>query len=202
MMNQAKIQLSLLEMELVTNAGWILTKNNILDKAMMILGSVQDEQQAYLRSSNLPAEVVQTSARISKGEKYRGLPYLVLDQPRFFSKENIFAIRHLFWWGNFFSSTLHLSGNYKVQYAQKIISAFELLKKEGFFVCINTGQWEHHFEEGNFIPVADLSSEEFEKVISGNSFIKLARKIPLEEWDHAARYLPDAFRLYLSLLKD
>ena len=32
--------------------------------------------------------------------------------PAVFSKENIFAIRTMFWWGNFFSISLHVSGKY------------------------------------------------------------------------------------------
>ena len=66
-----------------------------------------------------------SSPKISKGENYKGLPWLVLDYPRYFNKEDIFAIRTLFWWGNFFSITLHISGKYKMRYEKKIIDSFE-----------------------------------------------------------------------------
>ena len=204
MINQAKVQLSPLEMELVTNANWILTKNNILQKVMDLLGTVQYQQQEYLQISSLhlPAEVIQTSAKISKGEKYQGLPYMILDQPRYFNKENIFAIRHLFWWGNFFSSTLHLAGDYKLQNEQKLIKALDLLKNERLFICINPDPWEHHFEEGNFVPVSSFHNKEPERIILDNPFIKLSRKIPLKDWNSVTKNLFETFRLYVSLLKD
>src|SRR5712671_4795594 len=114
-MNSAKIRLSQAEMELVNNADLILTKNAILKKAYRLLGNLQVEQQKYimLHPSGLPAKVSASTFKISKGENYKELPYLVLDYPRLFEQENIFAVRTMFWWGNFFSITLHLSGRHK-----------------------------------------------------------------------------------------
>ncbi|MEI9946884.1 MAG: hypothetical protein WDN26_22025 [Chitinophagaceae bacterium] len=202
MKTPAKIQLSSLEMELITNTNWILTKNNIIKKVIDLLGAVQAEQQDFFTtdSSSLPKEVIQTSAKISKGENYQGLPYLILDQPRFFNKENVFAIRHLFWWGNFFSSTFHLSGKYKETYQKKIIQAFSSLSEDDFFVCIHPDQWHHHFEEDNFVPINKLTAEQFEEIILGNTFIKLSKKVSLKEWDKVQEKLTGTSRQYLSIL--
>src|SRR6185369_14445953 len=111
-MDEAKIRLSQKELELVSNTEWILTKNEVITKAKLLLGSVLDEQIKWLSHHKLilPSEIKESSPKISKGENYRGLPYMVLDHPRRFDKEDVFAIRTLFWWGNFFSTTLQLSG--------------------------------------------------------------------------------------------
>ena len=53
------------------------------------------------------------SPKISKGENYRGLPYVMLDYPRLFGREEVLAIRTFFWWGHGFSVTLHLKGGYR-----------------------------------------------------------------------------------------
>jgi hypothetical protein len=68
MMDQSKIQLSLLEMDLVNNASWILTKNGIIQKAKQLLLGLQEKQQVYLesQSSYLPAEVLKPSAKFQK----------------------------------------------------------------------------------------------------------------------------------------
>src|SRR5688572_32501219 len=143
MNNRPKIQLSPLEMELVTNSDWILTKNGIIEKVKELFGRLQLRQETVL--SSLPEEVRQVSAKISKGENYKGLPWLVLDQPRLFTRDKIFAVRSFFWWGNFFSSTLHLYGNYKTAYQQRVIAAFSLLQQNGYSVCVNDDPWEHDF---------------------------------------------------------
>src|SRR5437868_9189391 len=100
-MDEAKIRLSQKEMELITNADWILTKNHVLKKTWQLLEELQQRQQKMMRSyeQQLPAEITNTIPKISRGENYKGLPYLILDHPRIFEKGNTFAIRSMFWWG-------------------------------------------------------------------------------------------------------
>ena len=191
MKDQTKIQLSTYEMELVNNADVILTKNAIMQKARLLLENLQQLQQEYIQSHHkkLPAEVLVPSPKISKGENYKGLPYLVLDHPRYFDKDNIFAIRTMFWWGNFFSITLHLSGQYKKKMEKKIIVSQPLLIKNNFYICTQDNEWEHHFETDNYIPVSKLNKLIFEKQIRGKSFIKLAQKISLKHWNDMEKIL-------------
>jgi hypothetical protein len=90
-MNPAKIRLSQTEMELVTNADLILTKNLILKKVKWLLENLLVKQQEYvaLHAAGLPVKVSGSSPKISKGENYKGLPYLILDYPRLFEQENL-----------------------------------------------------------------------------------------------------------------
>ncbi|HRG92686.1 MAG TPA: hypothetical protein PLZ10_07045, partial [Chitinophagaceae bacterium] len=130
-MNQAKIRLSSSEMELVKNADWILTKNGIIQKVKDLFAALRYLQEETLYESLegvMPEEVLASSCKISAGEQYRGLPWVVLDHPRFFSKTDIMAMRTLFWWGRTFSVTMHLSGVYKKKYEQKIIQSYPQLK--------------------------------------------------------------------------
>ena len=199
-MNEAKIRLSAKEVELVLNADWILTKNEILKKAKHLLEALVEEQQKFIRSCTyLPAETLVIPAKISKGENYKGLPYLVLDHPRHFDKENIFAIRTMFWWGNFFSTTLHLSGKYKKKYEHMISLSYPVLKEQKVYCCVNDDQWEHHFAKENYSIINELQDTEFRKIISERSFIKLAKRISLEEWDNASQKLLSDFGLFIKL---
>lgn len=197
-----KIQLSLYEMELVKNAEWILTKNGILLKVKQLLLALQEQQQEHLQLSSihLAEEVIQTSPKISKGENYNGLPYLILDFPRFFEHQNIFAIRTMFWWGNFFSITIHLSGKYKTIFSEKIISGYELLKEKGFYVCVHEAQWEHHFENYNYVEIGKWNNGDFAGKIKTSAFVKLAYKIPLNEWEAAQDILLQQFKIIIQIL--
>ena len=202
MKSPAKIQLSALEMELVKNAGWILTKNEILQKAKHLFETLQAKQQLFQQSAPacLPAVIMKTLPKISKGENYRGLPYLVLDHPRYFDKENIFAIRTLFWWGNFFSITLHLSGVYKTDLEDRIINAYSFLRRNNFSYCVHHSQWEHHFEKDNYISIGSLDKKEWEILIRNRAFIKLAQKIPLESWTDVPKILLTRYRQIITML--
>lgn len=200
-MNAAKIRLSPEERELVMNAGWILTKNNILQKINRQLGDLQSAQQEYLQnfSQSLPPAIMNSSPKISKGENYKGLPYLILDYPKYFDQSAVFAIRTMFWWGNFFSTTLHLAGTFKEEFQEKIIAAFPLWQENGFCCCVNQEQWEHHFEPGNYKPVAELSTTEFGNQIRNKSFCKVAKKNPLDNWDELPGLLLTDYKLLVTI---
>ena len=203
-MSGAKIRLSQKEMELVINAEVILTKNAIIDKVKTLLAELQPAQEEIIsqHAGFFPVEVLLPRPKISRGENYKGLPYLILDYPRCFEKENILAIRTMFWWGNFFSITLHLSGIYKNLYEQKIVSAFDSLTGEELYITNHNNQWEHHFERDNYVPVKDLTATEWKDVVMQQEFLKIAQKIPLAQWDDAKNILLVAFKNLICLLKD
>jgi hypothetical protein len=195
MSDQTKIQLSPFEMDLLNNSEWILTKNLIVKKAQRLLEQVQEKILQHIKEHpiNLPPEVTTISPKISKGENYNGLPWLMLDYPRYFEKEKIFAIRTMFWWGNFFSTTLHLSGQYKERYGPAIVQSYEAFCKNEFYACVHDEQWHHHFEKENYLPVKNFTANDFADTINKRSFVKLSRQLSFLEWNDAPGLLSESF---------
>jgi len=181
-MQQTKIHLLPAEMEMVSSPEIILTKNAILQKIKSFLENVQIKQVEILShyASQLPPEVLTTSPKISRGENYKGLPWLVLDNPRHFQHNNIFAIRTMFWWGNFFSSTLHLSGNNKKNLLIKILENIALLKENNFHVYEGNDEWEHDLDPNSYKDLTTLTGNDVEKICLANNFLKLAIKFPID----------------------
>lgn len=193
---------------MVQNADLILTKNQIIKKVRMLLEQLQEDYINYVktRRDDLPEAVIIPTPKISRGENYQGLPYLILDYPRHFNKEtatakdaNTFAIRTMFWWGNFFSITLHLSGTYKWRSEKNIIAAYSKLKKGDYYININKDEWEHHFKKTNYVKTGRLTGLEFEKVVKENLFLKIAYKVPLKDWDNAAELLLHHFKSLVAV---
>jgi hypothetical protein len=199
-MSAAKIRLSPSEMELLTDTEWILTKNRILQKTDVLLGELLEVQQAYLQEQQhpLPAQVIASGAKLSRGDNYRGLPYRVLDHPRCFSTEGYFAIRSFFWWGHFFSCTLLLSGTYQQRCLPGLAHLFGTFQDADIYYCVNDDPWQHHFEKDNYIPLQEMDTAVFEKENARRPFIKLAKKIPLQEWDDAVVILQKTFELFIK----
>ncbi|MBC7947651.1 MAG: hypothetical protein H7Y42_07205 [Chitinophagaceae bacterium] len=200
-MDKAKIRLSPKEADLVSNADWILTKNGILLKARYILEEVQEKQQRIFNSiAGVPSEVRHIPPKISKGENYLGLPYLILDYPRYFEHDNYFAIRTMFWWGNFFSITLHMSGAHKDRYLPSLTESFAEMKESGIYFCINEDEWQHHLGPDNYLALKSMDDAAFVKHMQARPFIKLARSYPLKEWEKAEETLVGAFRQMIEWL--
>jgi len=64
--------------------------------------------------------------------------------------------------------------------------AARLLLNEEWFFCINTNEWEHYFEEDNYVSIKTLGSEKaIVKKMNEMPFIKIAAKISLQQLDDA-----------------
>ena len=201
-MSSSKIQLSAEEMTLVNDTKWILTKHIIIKKVYDFFGDTlsrfkkEVEPVQYL----FPENIQHQGGKISRGENYKLLPYVILDYPAFFWKDNIFAIRTMFWWGNFFSITLQLSGSHKRKFISTDPEIHRWLQANNFSVCISEGEWAHHFETDNYIPAKDITGEDFRN-ITGKDFFKISKRIPLTEWDNAGEFITSTFRELLLFLE-
>ena len=202
METKAKVHLSPKEMELVNNKEWILTRHGITKKVFEMFGELNEamkkEVEAYAHL--FPSEIEYRNGKISKGENYQLLPYVILDYPAFFGKENLFAVRTLFWWGNFFSVTLHVSGRHKENYIQGHQTVLSFLQKNNFFICVNKDEWQHHFQPDNYIPASSITQDDFNKIIK-NDFFKISKKISLPEWESVNEFVLTTFREIIELLK-
>lgn len=200
-MNDTKIMFSPEELVLAENASWILTKNMIIRKICDLFGHLSYQMMDELNRFELPKEVEQTSPKISKGENYRGLPYIVLDYPRFFTKENIFAIRTLFWWAHYFSVTLHLKGVYKASFIKQIKKNISFLAENNFYVGISKDEWQHAMHEDDYLLLHETSEEQLEIIFSENSFLKLSAKMELNQWNEAGEKLFHLFKIITQSIK-
>src|SRR5688572_22112058 len=201
-MMPTKIQLLPAEMELVATPDIILTKNAILQKIKSFLEALQIKQLEIINrySSKFPEEVLKISPKISRGENYKGLPWLVLDNPRHFQHNNIFAIRTMFWWGNFFSITLHLSGKYKSDLLRKNLGSISLLKKNEFYIYTGQKEWEHDFDPASYKKISAATIDELEKIFTENNFLKLAVKFPIDSLETIEEKLCRNYELLLKCL--
>jgi hypothetical protein len=57
-----------------------------------------------------PAGTDFETGKISQGENYLGYPWIILDFPKYFNKNAMFAFRTMFWYGHYFSISLLIGG--------------------------------------------------------------------------------------------
>jgi hypothetical protein len=195
-----KVMLSPHELSIVADQEWILTKHQILEKISKILGSLsKDIQQHISDHSSFLRELSRGLPRISKGENYRQLPYLMLDYPALFGKEDVFALRTFFWWGNFFSINLQVSGKYRSFFRNDLVNLL-MNKDHQFFICIHENPWEHHFEAKNFIPTEKLGETTLTNLLQSHPFVKITLKYGFENWDQLPASLSNGARALLNLI--
>ena len=201
-MQTSKIQFSTEELQLAENAEIILTKNRIVKKTISLFGSLADEYRSIgaRHAANLPAEVLELSPKIARGEQYQGLPYVVLDYPRLFSKADVFAIRSFFWWGNYFSLTLHLKGVYKEMFAGRINQQMNMLADNNFWISVSDDEWAHEVQERHYVAVKNMETGKFREAINTGIFLKLVVKWPLQQCNSIHTLFKEQFSIVLNLI--
>ena len=157
----------------------------LLEQTQARIGDVVGDFEAFL-------PVNFSHAKISQGENYLSLPYMVLDFPSSFSKNNIFAFRTMFYWGNFFSNTLHLEGEYLESSRQILYAGTASLIESNVYISTGKTPWHYHFEPDNYIA---LAQDNCSKLLH-DKFIKLSTKIELDKWHK----LPEMSAGYLQKL--
>ena len=199
-MEETKIQLSEDELLLMQNSDWILTKNRIIEKVSGGFGSLVLRMQQQLAGfQQLHNDVVVPgSAKISRGEKYQGLPYVILDYPRIFGKEDILAIRTLFWWGNYYSVTLHVKGIWQKVVLQKLIVHLDHLNTNLFYISFSGDEWSHNILDADYIRLQQVSQEEILQELPAKAFLKLTSKVEIGAWSTIEKKL---FELFLNLVE-
>jgi hypothetical protein len=197
MMDESKIQLSPAEIELMQNADLILTKNSVLQKIRSLLEEVQERQLQLVGKSSTANDLFQISPKISRGENYLGLPYFILDYPRFSSQEKFFFIRIMFWWGKFFSCTLHLAGDSKNRFREKIQQSYHELAN--YFIGVSDDPWMHHLEENNYRKIGSMTEAEFRLCCDRFDHIKIAGQYSLAEWKTARVFLYENWEFFLAV---
>ncbi len=137
---------------------------------------------------------------ISKGENYLGLPYVILDHPSVFGKSGIIAFRTMFWWGNGFSITFHVSGLYLKILSERFFESILHHCPENYLLGIGNGEWDHHFEPHNFATISshNFIPEQLLKDANDRGFLKIADKWEIDQ----ANETPDRVINFLCILND
>jgi hypothetical protein len=201
-MAEAKLKFSEDELALASDASVMLLKNAVMEKVNQLFGRLSLAQPSVLQPLHRELEAaLEVPAKISRGESYRSLPYLVLDYPRYFRPHDVMAIRTMFWWGNFFSVTLHLKGNYREQFSDRILERRQQIGEMGFHACIAPEEWEHHFGEDNYLPVDLIEEDEWLELYRVRLFTKLSIKIPIGPIDIMEQQLMAAYADIAEILR-
>ncbi len=199
-MSFTNVLLSDAQLALAINQEIILTKAIIMLKAIgLFQAQVPILLNTYLNNLHPYAPVAGSVPKICKGENYNQLPYIMLDYPAYYTKQNIFALRTMFWWGNFVSITLLLKGEYKAIFEQKIIHNLHDNAAANLYICINESEWKHHFEPDNYIMCSKINKWQIDE-IRQKSFIKIALKYELQHWNMLQQLLPEGYIQIKQLL--
>lgn len=152
----------------------MVLREDILKKVSQLFEHTRQELLLCIKQQSIfPEGSDLITGKISKGERYRGMPWMVLDFPRYNVGSEIMLYRVFFLWAEGFRFVLHLSGKDTITRFKPLIKEQMPIDK-GIEIAFTGLQWQHHQELDYFKTYnSDTNLPE------SASFIKLSKHLPL-----------------------
>ncbi len=167
------VELSPEEWDCLYQKEFFYIKRKVSNKILEALNTFRQEmgKVVEVRKNELPPWF-SNSAKISKGENFKELPYFVLDYPKANVSDGFILFRTMVWWGNYIQYIIHASGSFLPYLQQKQKTLSDL----GFSCFVGEDQWDHAFTEENY-------SREFTERFNSDkpSFIKVSLSVPMDK---------------------
>jgi hypothetical protein len=181
------------------NSEFILTKNRIISRIYDLFGALSTSLETCLNVAG-PVWVAQISGspKISRGEQHIGLPWVMLDYPRVFSRETGFlALRTFFWWGHYFTVQWVISGSHlkKINFFEKLREAPKEINGYQLYAGFARNPWDNDIPQEGLLLMGDLLDGE--NNYSGNVF-KIGLKIPFEQWQQLPEITLELFKMIVE----
>ena len=181
------------EIQLAQDAKLIERKNELLEKCFNVF-ALQGKALYAEYAKSFPSS---PSPKVNRGEHHQGFPYLMLDYPRLFSTDDVFAFRTLFWWGNFISCTLHLKGSHLTECKSDLPFLLEQINSSelNFRFSARGDEWDHNLfgTQYHTMDAIDLNDN--------YEFLKLSTSLPIEEINKLPSFFKKAHETLLGPLK-
>ncbi len=179
----ANVELTSEEIATVNNSGFLLTKNKAIEKLQQAFGDIATQYQSITGSTQSEwKRYCETAPKISKGEQFEGLPYLMLDYPRTFSNTETFAVRSFFWWGNYFSISLLLAGQCRQLLLPRLLTNPVL---GDWHLDTSPTPWNHRWDTETSPQLSNISKA---NVSNQEDFFKISKQIPLSQWQDMEQF--------------
>ncbi|MEY2830235.1 MAG: hypothetical protein RIQ33_2093 [Bacteroidota bacterium] len=137
--------------------------------------------------------------KISKGENYLNLPWVMADYPAYFDAENIFAYRMFYLWGTEINFFMLLKGDFLKHYQPTILSQIKNNIFENIFIYMGDDAWKHTIDEP-YQPIKQIKIEQIIAQINSYGFLKLAVNYSPDQINNIENLGFEAWQLYYKLL--
>jgi len=190
----SKIRIEPDELKLMLDNSVFIKKQSITEKIIQIYNQLHGQllHSPTLKSNPHFSEMINKTAKISKGENLKGFPYIIMDYPAQFDKEDNLAYRSMFWWGKSFTFIWHIQGKYlaglpKANWYNPIHSEIEEL-----WISFDSNKWNYDISKG-YIKALDFDWAKIQSGNSENRSLRIVKELNLSNWDQIVKSGLDNF---------
>ncbi len=178
-----KLTFSPSELDFLGNKKVIDLKSSILDRIELRLGQIRLNLLQNSQNWAISSSLLENRGKITRGENHLGYPWRILDFPSNFSGLDSFSLRHLFWWGNHCSVTLHIANQRSTKFInddfQKLL---EIIAKpqNNFLIGSTRNMWSNKITDHIDIASINNPTKYINDFYTNNKFIRITRILDLD----------------------
>jgi hypothetical protein len=174
-MRKSKNKLTKHELEFASSVKYPLLKAEVMRKVSQLLQQTGTllQNEVTINNSTQPLEY-----KITKGENYQHMPYMVLDYPQIKQAEFPLVCRTMFWWGHYFTFNLIV----RTDTLQLLPTAAALGALKHTLVLVGDDLWEQDVHGEAYAKLHKLSIKQLLKRTETKTHLKLTRKIALKHF--------------------
>jgi hypothetical protein len=163
------------ELDFASTVEYPLIKQNVVHKVGLLMDDTGQKLNRLFRENHL---IDLAQHKITRGERYKEMPYVVMDFPQIKGPDFNIVLRTMFWWGHYFTCNLIIKTS--LLDLEKTAKNIRKLKKTKILTGSNL--WEQELETDDYKKVSDLSKKEILRLLEDSEYLKLSGKISLREY--------------------
>ena len=165
------------DLEMISHVEVFQNKPAILKKVESRLTKLKEAMALELLPcvAQLPSGTNIEKGQIARGENHNGFPFLSLDIPQNFSKNEMYTYRTLFWWGHYLGFSLILKGDKLKTYFQRLSTVRGEPHFQNVYLSLAPTSWEWRLGGEYFTPVSKLSEQEWADTTNLLDHMKIMR---------------------------
>jgi hypothetical protein len=190
------------EFRIVSSKALLLSKHAAAHKMRLLLEQTLKQIDRYITEESPPWHELYNwqGPKISRGENYNGLPYQVLDHPRYFHSKDALAFRVMCWWGHYFCHTLHISGKFLQANKKRYLENLYKIKSGGLFLGINQDPWKYEFNDEYYQKLSALTDQQIRQTIEKTGHLKISTRLPLARWKELPTLTVNRLKSFFRLM--
>ena len=196
------LRLSGKELEFLGNQAIFPLKKQITGKIIAVYAAIEQDlrQEIGQNPFSFPELTLKRTGKVSKGENYRGQPYIVLDFPRLLQKDTIFLFRNVCLWGHYFIHVFILTGSLLETYRYSLTRNIEKIRQKDLLINTNDDPWELVIGTSKLVPARQVSEKKMAALIEKSPHITLGSALSFTQFDKLKENSLNFFGNILDLL--
>ncbi|HXC61202.1 MAG TPA: hypothetical protein VNV63_00885 [Nitrospiria bacterium] len=143
-----------------------------------------------------PAGTDFETGQLVKGEKFQDFPYVYLDFPKFFSRDEMFTFRSFFWWGHSLIFCWFLSGPRLDEYRKRLLACHKTISHQTVFLSTAGTPWEWGLEKPHAEFLDRIKKERLKEILAERTFLKFGCSMPLKFLETPDAILREGLRVF------